>query len=78
MQYLTIKQAAARLQVSTNTVRRMLPEIGAIDIHAGAGKYRCIRIPEEAMDKLLSRHTIAAPEPLRPAKPFHLERRREE
>lgn len=49
MQYLTIKQAAERLSVSQDTIRRRLDEFGAVDLNHGKGK-RMIRIPEDSLE----------------------------
>ena len=84
--YLTIRDAAEKLSVSINTIRSLLPQLGAVDMRGGAGKNRMIRIPEDAILAYLSGCEI--PRPLSFAelqelaaeeenpKPFRLERRR--
>lgn len=76
--YLTIRQAAEALNVSDDTIRRMLPQLGAVDM-TGGGKKRLIRIPERALEAYLNGCTIRSPIPAR-RKPapteWHIERRR--
>lgn len=57
--YLTIRQVADLLNVCENTVRRMLPLLGAVDL-SGGGK-RLIRIPETALASYLHGQTILPP-----------------
>lgn len=80
MKYLTIQQAAEALSVSSDTIRRMLPRLGAVDLKGGSGTYRLIRIPEKAIEAYLSGCQIYVPAPVtrKPArKEIHIERRRE-
>lgn len=64
MQMLTVKQAAESMGVSEKTIRSILPELGAVDLMAGRGQRRIIRIPESALDAYLSRcRIVASPEP---------------
>lgn len=78
----TVNQAAAMLNVSVNTVRSLLPQLGAVDIRRGTGKNRTIRIPEESIQAYLRGCKICPPpskeelQAAKPAKPFRLERRR--
>lgn len=81
---LTIDDTAALLSVSVNTVRSLLPQLGAVDIRRGTGRNRTIRIPEESIQAYLRGCGICQPpsnEELRreakPTKPFRLERRKE-
>ena len=79
MRYLTIRDAADALSVSVNTVRAMLPRLGAVDLKGGSGKNRMIRIPEDAITEYLRGCEICEPaevRPVTPMKPFRLERRR--
>ena len=76
---LTIRDAAENLSVSINTIRSLLPKLGAVDMRNGAGKNRMIRIPEDAILAYLRGCEIVQPEPIpavTKAKPFRLERRR--
>lgn len=61
MKYLTIQQAAEALAVSEDTIRRMLPKLGAVDLTAGRGGKRLIRIPETAITKYLRECVILPP-----------------
>lgn len=76
-EYLTIKQAAERLAVNHNTIRRMLPRLGAVDIAEKTARKRLIRIPVDALEgflrgcEILPQVTIKS----RPQKEFFLERR---
>lgn len=63
MKYLTIEQTAEALAVSTDTIRRMLPRLGAVDINRGAAGRRLIRIPEESIRDYLSGCVILPPAP---------------
>ena len=47
---LTIEQVAEMLNVHPNTIRRRLPELGAIDIAKGMKGKRLVRIPERAVE----------------------------
>ena len=79
MQYLTINKAASALSVSVNTLRRMLPLLGAVDIKKGAGKNRQIRIPVEGIERYLSGceiHGADIDPGAKPNVPLRLERRR--
>jgi len=50
---LTIKEVGSRLGVHENTVRRMLPALGAVDIaRPGAGR-RTLRIPEASLERFI-------------------------
>lgn len=50
---LTIQAVAERMNVHPNTVRRMLPRLGAVDISApGAGR-RTLRIPEASLERFI-------------------------
>ena len=64
MQLLTVEQAADALGISEKTVRRMLPELGALDLLSGRSQRRMIRIPRESVERYLSscRITTAVPE----------------
>lgn len=77
--YLTIRDAAEKLSVSINTLRSLLPKLGAVDMRGGAGKNRMIRIPEDAILAYLRGCEIVQPA-LEPAentpRVFRLERRR--
>lgn len=80
-QYLTIRDAAEKLSVSVNTVRSLLPKLGAVDMRNGARKNRMIRIPEDAILAYLRGCEIVQPEIIVPTvvqinKPFRLERRK--
>ncbi len=61
MKYLTIEQAAEALAVSTDTIRRMLPRLGAVDLNRGAAGRRLIRIPERALTDYMSECVIRDP-----------------
>ena len=61
VQYLTIAQAAEMLGVHANTVRRMLPQLGAVDLTRGRGGKRLIRIPEAALQRYLRGCLIPPP-----------------
>jgi len=78
MKLLTINAAAEVLSVSPDTIRRMLPRLGAVDLNGGRKGKRLIRIPEERIKDYLHDCTILPPVPSRQARPteFHLERRR--
>lgn len=58
MQYLTIEQTAEMLAVHPNTIRRMLPQLGAVDLTMGAKGKRLVRIPERAVEIFLRDCTI--------------------
>lgn len=77
-EYLTIKQAAERLAVNHNTIRRMLPRLGAVDMAEKTARKRLIRIPVEGVEKFLQGCAIHTPVTIKQAKPkeFYLERRR--
>ena len=82
MKLLTIDEAAEMLSVSVNTVRSLLPKLGAVDLRGGRGTNRLIRIPEENILGYLEACTILTipAKEMRKraveAKPFKLERRR--
>ena len=59
--YMTIDQVADALSVHANTIRRMLPQLGAIDLTGGKGGKRLIRIPETAVTAFLRERMILAP-----------------
>ena len=61
--YLTIQQAAEMLSVSTDTIRRMLPKLDAVDMMEGQAGRRLIRIPEQALEAYLSDCRILPPLP---------------
>ena len=61
--YVTIQQAAEMLAVSTDTIRRMLPRLGAVDLNGSAAGRRLIRIPEESIRDYLSDCAILPPAP---------------
>ena len=81
-QYLTISDAAEALSVSVNTIRAMLPKLGAVDLKGGSGKNRMIRIPEDAITAYLRECGIPDPAAViesriaKPETPFRLERRK--
>jgi len=81
-QYLTISDAAEALSVSVNTIRAMLPKLGAVDLKGGSGKNRMIRIPEDAITAYLRECGIPDPaavieiQTTKPKEPFRLERRK--
>ena len=77
MKYLTIEQAAEALAVSTDTIRRMLPRLGAVDLNDGLKGKRLIRIPERALTDYLNGCVIRDPvmKQVR-ATSYKLERRR--
>lgn len=55
---LTIHEAAERLRLHENTIRRMLAELGAVNVgKPGAGR-RTLRIPAENIDKFLRMGTV--------------------
>ena len=58
---MTIQQAAELLSVSEDTIRRMLPKLGAVDLAGGKGGKRLIRIPETALNKYLRECEILPP-----------------
>ena len=58
MQYLTIEQTAEMLNVHPSTVRRMLPQLGAVDLAMGMKGKRLVRIPERAVQIFLRDCTI--------------------
>ena len=68
--YLTIEAAAEALSVSQDTIRRMLPQLGAVDLAGGRGGKRLIRIPEKSLEQYL-RDCVILP-------PIRLERHRRE
>lgn len=77
MRYLTIEETMDRLGVSRNTVYRLLPSLGAVDLTRGAAGKRLIRIPEAGIAAYLEDCAIMPPTPARSAKkPFYIERRR--
>lgn len=78
MKYLTIEQTAEALAVSTDTIRRMLPRLGAVDLNRGAAGRRLIRIPEESIRDYLQGCAILPPAPAPRAvkHDFHIARRR--
>lgn len=85
MKLLTMEAAAEAMSVSLNTLRSLLPKLGAVDLRGGSGKNRMIRIPEENIMAYLGTCTITVPpsakelkelEKQAKAKPFKLERRK--
>lgn len=58
---MTIQQAAELLSVSEDTIRRILPKLGAVDLAGGRGGKRLIRIPETALNKYLRECEILPP-----------------
>lgn len=78
MKFLTIEQTAEALSVSPDTIRRMLPRLGAVDLNRGAAGRRLIRIPEESIRDYLSDCAILPPAPAPRAvkHDFHIARRR--
>ena len=64
MKYLTIEQTAEALAVSTDTIRRMLPRLGAVDLNRGTAGRVLIRIPEESIRDYLSDCAILHPAPV--------------
>ena len=75
--YLTIKAAAEALSVSQDTIRRILPKLGATNVVGGSGN-RLIRIPETALEAYLASNTITPPATATkaPAQGWNIERRR--
>lgn len=61
MQYLTIEKTAEMLAVHPNTIRRMLPQLGAVDLTNGRGGKRLVRIPERAVEIYLRDCAILPP-----------------
>lgn len=76
MRLLTIEQAAEVLAVHPNTVRSLLPKIGAVDLSQG-GKKRLLCIPESNLERYVRDCTITRPERRTTAREWHIERRRE-
>lgn len=84
MKLLTMEEAAEAMSVSVNTVRSLLPRLGAVDLRGGRGTNRLIRIPEENIAAYIRECRIMAPVSMKEvrertradAKPFKLERRR--
>ena len=74
--YLTIQQAAEMLAVSTDTIRRMLPKLDAVDMTDGKAGRRLIRIPERALEAYLNGCRILPPVPMQKKAVFHLDRHR--
>ncbi len=74
--YLTIKAAAEALSVSQDTIRRILPKLGATNVTGG--KNRLIRIPEAALEAWLAGNAITPPVKADriPATGWKLEKRR--
>lgn len=68
MKLLTMKDAAEAMSISLNTLRRLLPKLGAVDLLEGNGKYRMIRIPEEGILAYMATCTINAPASLQELK----------
>ena len=74
---LTIDEAADALGVHPNTIRGMLPRLGAVDLNQGRAGKRLIRIPEKAIEAYLRECVILPPMPVRQKRPsYTLERRR--
>ena len=75
---LTVEEAAEQLSVHPNTVRAMLPKLGAVDLSRGEGKRRLIRIPEAALEAYLRECEILRPATAKraPKTTWKLERRR--
>lgn len=61
---LTIAQAAERLGVSRDTIRRLLPDLCAVDLMRGKGR-RLVRIPEASLDAYVNGARIQAATPTR-------------
>lgn len=78
MKYLTIQQTAEALAVSEDTVRRMLPKLGAVDLSGGRGGKRLIRIPEDHLRDYLHDCRILPPVKIERMKQvqFYIERRK--
>ena len=76
--YLTIDQTAEALGVSRNTILRMLPNLGAVDLAKPGAKKRMIRIPEKGVEEYIAGKRIAPVTTVtaRPTTIFYLERRR--
>lgn len=72
--HLTVAETAEALGVSQTTVRGMLTALEAVDIRCGAGKQRCIRIPESGIQRYLDGCRIR--QAISPAERFHIPRRR--
>ena len=77
MRLLKIDEAATMLGVHPNTVRGLLPKLGAVDLSGGKGK-RLIRIPEEGILSYIRDCVITPVTPMkkRKATQFKLERRK--
>ena len=74
---LTIEEAAEAMSVHPNTIRSLLPRLGAIDLNQGRKGNRLIRIPEKGIEAYLRDSIILQPLPIRQKKPsYKLERRR--
>ena len=78
---LTIEQAADLLQVSSGTIRSLLPRLGAVDLNQGSKARRLIRIPRNNVDLFLRGSAIPEAERKSKARPgpvaaFHFERSR--
>lgn len=63
--FLTIDEVAEVLSVHPNTVRKLLPDLGAVDLSNGKGDRRTIRIPETALNAYLRDCVILPPIPAR-------------
>lgn len=59
--FVTIQQAAECLAVSEDTIRRMLPKLGAVDMADGKAKKRLIRIPVRSLEAYLDGCLILPP-----------------
>ena len=84
MRLLTMEAAAEMMSVSLNTLRSLLPKLGAVDLRGGSGKNRMIRIPEASIMAYLEGCVIKAPvsqkelkEMQKEKKPMKLKRRKE-
>lgn len=84
MRLLTMEAAAEMMSVSLNTLRSLLPKLGAVDLRGGNGKNRMIRIPEASIMAYLEGCVIKAPvsqkelkEMQKEKKPMKLKRRKE-
>lgn len=66
MKHYTIDQTAEMLGVSRNTILRLLPNLGAVDLRGGEGGKRMIRIPEAGINRYLAgcriRGTVETPQ----------------
>lgn len=74
---LTIEEAAEAMSVHPNTIRSLLPRLGAVDLNQGRAGRRLIRIPEKNLEAYLRDSVILPPLPARQKRTsYTLERRR--